>query len=193
MVLVSPNSKFKYFDQEDIPMDLIKNEYEQSIGKKAINALKNRCYIISQDLSQKNNKIKNKKEDIKNEIIVNISNGNYGADYVTENKNNMKRRIRLTESDLHKVIKESVNTILKEYTRDYGIPVKNRKLYALLHKEGLDNIILCKGYGYFYITSDDDEMYSVINELDNTTIYVNSFNQLTPEEWVEEIKRLLNQ
>lgn len=32
--------------------------------------------------------------------------------------NNMKRRVRLTESDLHRVIKESVNKILKEQYED---------------------------------------------------------------------------
>jgi hypothetical protein len=31
-----------------------------------------------------------------------------------------KRTIRLTESDLHRVIKESVNTILKEFTNPWG-------------------------------------------------------------------------
>lgn len=53
-------------------------------------------------------------------------NGNYvsanawGADYVTEDNNrnntyyNMKRIIRLTESDLHKIVKESVNRLLRE-------------------------------------------------------------------------------
>lgn len=43
-----------------------------------------------------------------------------------ESKNYPKRNIiRLTESDLHKVIKESVKKVLREYSCDYGIPVKN--------------------------------------------------------------------
>jgi hypothetical protein len=32
----------------------------------------------------------------------------------------MRQRIRLTESDLHKIIKESVNILLKEYTGNVG-------------------------------------------------------------------------
>lgn len=32
----------------------------------------------------------------------------------------MKRRIRLTESDLHKIVKESVKRVLKEGYWDYG-------------------------------------------------------------------------
>ena len=31
----------------------------------------------------------------------------------------MKRRIRLTESDLHRIIKESVKKVLTEYTKDF--------------------------------------------------------------------------
>ena len=71
--------------------------------------------------------------------------------------------------------------------------VKNRKLKQLLAKEGLDKIILCKDYGYFYITSDDDEWANKIAGMYENAIYVNSFNQQSPEEWVEDIKRLLKQ
>lgn len=71
--------------------------------------------------------------------------------------------------------------------------VKNRKLKQLLAKEGLDKILLYKGYGYFYITSDDDEWATKIAGMYENAIYINSFNQQTPEEWVEDIKRLLKQ
>ena len=71
--------------------------------------------------------------------------------------------------------------------------VKNRKLKQLLAKEGLDKIILCKDYGYFYITSDDDEWAEKLTGMYENAIYINSFNQMTPEEWVEDIKRLLKQ
>ena len=71
--------------------------------------------------------------------------------------------------------------------------VKNRKLKQLLAKEGLDKIILCKDYGYFYIASDDDEWANKIATMYENAIYMNSFNQQTPEEWIEDIKRLLKQ
>ena len=71
--------------------------------------------------------------------------------------------------------------------------VKNRKLKQLLAKEGLDKIILCKDYGYFYITSDDDEWADKLASMHENAIYMNSFNQQSPEEWVEDIKRLLKQ
>lgn len=32
----------------------------------------------------------------------------------------MRQRIRLTESDLHRIVKESVNILLKEYTGNVG-------------------------------------------------------------------------
>lgn len=69
--------------------------------------------------------------------------------------------------------------------------VKNRKLKQLLVKEGLDKILLFKDYGYFYIASDDDEWADKIACMYENAIYMNSFNHQTPEEWVEDIKRLL--
>ena len=71
--------------------------------------------------------------------------------------------------------------------------VKNRKLKQLLAKEGLDKIMLCKDYGYFYITSDDGDWATKLAGMYENAIYINSFNQQSPEEWVEDIKRLLKQ
>lgn len=82
---------------------------------------------------------------------------------------------------------------LKTIILEGSSEVKNRKLKQLLAKEGLDKIILCKDYGYFYITSDDDEWATKLAGMYENAIYINSFNQMTPEEWVEDIKRLLKQ
>ena len=112
----------------------------------------------------------------------------------TENKkykmsNNKKKKIRLTESDLYYIIKESVNTILNE---GFGSKVvRNPKLTRLLNREGLGDILLCKDYGYFYITSDNEELANKISMLHSNAIYRNSFNQQSPEEWVEDIKYIL--
>ena len=84
---------------------------------------------------------------------------------------------------------KNLKTIILEGSSE----VKNKKLKQLLAKEGLDNIILCKGYGYFYITSDNDEWATKLAGMYENAIYMNSFNQQTPEEWVEDIKRLLKQ
>ena len=55
-----------------------------------------------------------------------VSANAWGADYVSENKqyktntNMNKKLIRLTESDLHRIVKESVNRVLKEgHNEDY--------------------------------------------------------------------------
>ena len=69
--------------------------------------------------------------------------------------------------------------------------VKNNKLYSLLKKEGLEGIILCKGYGYFYIDAITPKMQKVIDTLKDTTIYLNAFNQQPVEMWVQDIKDLL--
>lgn len=82
---------------------------------------------------------------------------------------------------------------LKTVILESSSEVKNKKLRTLLAKEGLDKILLYKDYGYFYITSDDDEWATKLAGMYENAIYINSFNQMTPNEWVEEIKRLLKQ
>lgn len=69
--------------------------------------------------------------------------------------------------------------------------VKNRKFLKLMQAAGLEKVLLCKGNGYYWITSDDDATYDKIQTVKEQTIYVNSFNQQTPEQWVEDIKLLL--
>jgi hypothetical protein len=69
--------------------------------------------------------------------------------------------------------------------------VKNHKLNKLLKQNGLENVQLCKGNGYFWLTSEDDETYRILSSLETTSIYTNSFSDQTPEDWVEEIKELL--
>lgn len=82
---------------------------------------------------------------------------------------------------------------LIESLRDSAKEVKNRKLSMLLRKEGLDKIILCKAYGYFYVWSNDEEWKDKLSGMYENAIYVNSFNHQTPEQWVEDIKILLKQ
>lgn len=69
--------------------------------------------------------------------------------------------------------------------------VKDGKLFKKLKESGLEKVKLVRANGYFYITSDDDATYAKISKLPSTSIYVNSLNQLTTEQWVDEIKSLL--
>ncbi len=73
--------------------------------------------------------------------------------------------------------------------------VRNRKFRQLMKDAGLEKVMLCKERraGYFYITSDDDDMWKTIYHLPETMIYANSFEQMSPEEWVDEIKKLFEQ
>lgn len=96
-----------------------------------------------------------------------------------------KKLIRLTESDIHNIIQESINHVLCEARE-----VRNRKFRQLMKMEGLEDISLIQDNGYLWIDSDTDER---VWHIPQTSIYVNSFNDMTPEEWVLEIKRLLNQ
>lgn len=71
--------------------------------------------------------------------------------------------------------------------------VKNRKLKEALKKEGLENINLEKGNGYFWIWSDDEEMNLKITSLYSNSILVNSFKDQSIENWVKDIKELLEE
>lgn len=70
--------------------------------------------------------------------------------------------------------------------------IKNKALYKALAKEGIEDVILVKAEGYFFVTSDNEQMYEKLRELESTSIYVYSFAQQSIEEWVEDIKRLFN-
>lgn len=61
--------------------------------------------------------------------------------------------------------------------------IKNKELKKNLSRLGLDDIHLIKSRGYFYIVS-DKRMFK------ESSIYVNSFNQQSIEEWVNDIVQL---
>lgn len=81
---------------------------------------------------------------------------------------------------------KSLSTYINESSRD----VKNPKFRKLMKQAGLEDVILVKADGYFYLTSDNDDVRNELEEVDGN-IYHNSFNQYTPEEWVEEITYIL--
>lgn len=70
-------------------------------------------------------------------------------------------------------------------------PIRNREFRKLMADAGLADVELVKGNGYHYITSDDSERCQRIYSLTAQSIYVCHFNELTPAQWVEEIKGLL--
>ena len=70
--------------------------------------------------------------------------------------------------------------------------ITNKRFRQLMKEAGMEAIELVKGYGYFYIISLDVVVSDRIMSLWQSSIYVCHFNDLTPEEWVNEIKRLFN-
>lgn len=66
-----------------------------------------------------------------------------------------------------------------------------REFRKLMERAGLEKVLLVKGEGYFYIASDDEETALEIAGLQENAIYVCAFNQQTPKQWVEDIKKLL--
>lgn len=64
--------------------------------------------------------------------------------------------------------------------------IKNKKLLEALKKEGLEDINLEKGNGYFWIWSDTKDL-----NLYSSSILVNSFKDQSIEDWINDIKRIL--
>ena len=65
--------------------------------------------------------------------------------------------------------------------------INNSQLYRALKKRGLEKYKLCKAKGYFYITSDDEEIANEIATWYDNAIYVYGFNQQSVEDWVRDI------
>ena len=90
IALVYPDGQTIYFDFNDIQIDA--NEYETSLDEDVFNAIE-RVVVAHYKLHNTEGQNENKQH---------------------KTRYNMKKTIRLSESDLHRVIKESVQTILKE-------------------------------------------------------------------------------
>lgn len=70
--------------------------------------------------------------------------------------------------------------------------IVNKQFNQALKNNNLGDIQLIKGRGYFWITSDNDYFYKAHNLGRARSIYVNSFNQMTIDEWVGEIKSIVD-
>ena len=67
--------------------------------------------------------------------------------------------------------------------------IRNRKFRKMMNEAGLGDILLIQDKGYLYITSDNAN--SPVFTLKETAFYVNSFHDMTPEQWVQEIQERL--
>lgn len=69
----------------------------------------------------------------------------------------------------------------------FGAEITNKRLRKMLDDAGYSDVHLIKGDGYLYVDSDDAQHQDWLNALDSTSIYLNSFNQQSPEEWFQDI------
>ena len=70
--------------------------------------------------------------------------------------------------------------------------IYNSQLDRALKKRGLEKYKLCKARGYFYITSDDEEIANEIATWHDNAIYVYGFNQQSIEDWVRDIADIID-
>lgn len=73
--------------------------------------------------------------------------------------------------------------------------IRSHSLKKALSKAGLGDIELYKDNGYFFIACDNEDSpyYDIIPNLYRQSIYANNFSDLSIDDWVEEIKCLLEQ
>ena len=72
------------------------------------------------------------------------------------------------------------------------IEIKNQKFRKAMKKAGLQDIHLMRNKDYFYIWADEGTMMEeVVTSLESTSIYVYRFNNLTIDQWINEIRELL--
>lgn len=69
----------------------------------------------------------------------------------------------------------------------FGAEISNKRLRKMLNDAGYSDVHLIKGDGYLYVDADDAQHQDWLNALDSTSIYLNSFNQQSPEEWFQDI------
>ena len=72
--------------------------------------------------------------------------------------------------------------------------IRNRKFRERMKKEGMESIHLEKNSleGYFYIWADSNSPYEkIIDSLYSSSILIYSFNQLSIDKWITEIKKLI--
>lgn len=113
------------------------------------------------------------------------------------NKNNLTFKMLRRNGYLDKLSKkknEIYDDLMSINEESFGSRVvKNKKLYSLLKREGLDGIELVKGPGYFYIDSHNPKMECAINSLGgDNKIFICSFNHQPVEVWVQDIKSLID-
>jgi hypothetical protein len=71
-------------------------------------------------------------------------------------------------------------------------PKTLKALNKFVQHEINSSIMVVKGDGYFYITSDNQDKALEIAALYQTSIYVNSVNHLSFEGWYSSINQLFN-
>jgi hypothetical protein len=54
----------------------------------------------------------------------------------------------------------------------------------------IGNIVLQKGKGYFYVSSDDNKIGLKLSSLYSTSIYVCHLNQQSMEDWVKDVREI---
>ena len=85
-------------------------------------------------------------------------------------------------------IKMQLNEAIKILEANgFGAEITNKRLRKMLDDAGYSDVHLIKGDGYLYVDSDDAQHQDWLNALDSTSIYLNSFNQQSPEEWFQDI------
>tara|TARA_B100000768_G_C11021062_1_gene266114 strand:- start:12 stop:239 length:228 start_codon:yes stop_codon:yes gene_type:complete len=65
-----------------------------------------------------------------------------------------------------------------------------KQVNKAIQKE-VGNVILCKSEGYFFVTSNDDDIGLKLASLETTSIYVCHLNQQNLEDWIKDVRQIV--
>ena len=98
--------------------------------------------------------------------------------------------------DSHVLLRHWLTT--KEYKdRFNGAPTRVNEMKTLrdlrryLQKNVHPDLWLARGNGYYYFYSDNEELALYLATLSQTSVYVNNWQELSPEVWVTEAKEII--
>lgn len=71
--------------------------------------------------------------------------------------------------------------------------VRNKQLRAKLDKLGIKDIVLNFSDGTCLVWSEDESTDVILHYAMSNIVYANSFNQLTVDEWIDEISKIFDE
>lgn len=82
-------------------------------------------------------------------------------------------------------------SVILEMSYEKGVKIQNDELQQMLDVEGIGELFLRQFPRYFVVDSNDKKWQALLRKDENNKTFVKSFDELTPQQWFEEIKAII--